>query len=171
MSPLDDLQRAAHRATPYSAQVPRSLQLRVDVHSTELTQLLRKHNVRTGALLTAHDPGGRRQSAPRNQKASALLRARIEALQLPFFPGQRKPEHCEQPQDGFLVLGITGGQAEALMVEFEQDALLWTPACGTPVLMLHPAARRITTASDLRRVATARAKPTAPGRGRAALAK
>jgi hypothetical protein len=148
--PLSETQRAAHRGAYYHAATPRSMPLRVDVHSTDLTQLMRKRFVQTAALLTAHNPAGKKQAPAKNKNANAALLARIEALGLAWLPGHRKAfKEGDPDEEGYLVFDISGGQLEALMVEFDQEVALWCPASGTPVLMLHPRARRNYSAADL----------------------
>jgi len=148
--PLSELQRAAHRGAYYHAATPRSMPLRVDVHSTDLTQLMRKRFVQTAALLTAHNPAGKKQTPAKNKKSNAALLVRIEALGLSWLPGHRKAFKDGDPdEDGYLVFDISGGQLEALMEEFDQEVALWCPSSGTPVLMLHPRARRNYSAAEL----------------------
>lgn len=148
--PLSESQRAAHRGAHYHAATPRSMPLRVDVHSTDLAQLMRKRFVQTAALLTAHNPAGKKQAPAKNKKANAALLARIEAMGLAWLPGYRKAfKEGDPDEDGYLVFDISGGQLETLMVEFDQEVALWCPSNGTPVLMLHPRARRNYSAADL----------------------
>lgn len=148
--PLSESQRAAHRGAYYHAATPRSMPLRVDMHSTDLTRLMRKRFVQTAALLTAHNPASKKQAPAKNKKANAALLARIEALGLAWLPGHRKAfKEGDPDEDGYLVFDISGGQLEALMVEFDQEVALWCPSSGTPVLMLHPRARRNYSAADL----------------------
>jgi hypothetical protein len=167
--PLSEELRAAHRGAHYHVATPRSMPLRYEVHSTDLTQLMRKRFVQSAALITAHNPAGKQQAVAKNKKANAALQARIDALGLPWLPGHRKALKEGAPdEDGYFVLGISGGQLEALMVEFDQEVTLWCPASGTPVLMLHPLARRNYYAAEmaweraLRDAAKSEAKPTAP---------
>lgn len=143
-------QRAAARAARYVARLPRALTLQVYSHSTELLQLLRKRAVSHAALITAHNPGGKRVSAARNAKAHVALGAQLEALGFASLPGHRESVDGGPIEEGYLVLGIGAGPLEALMVQFEQEAALWCPASGDPVLMLHPQARRNFTAADLK---------------------
>ena len=148
--PLSDEQRAAHRGAHYHAATPRSMPLHVYEHSTELTQQMRKRFVQTAALMTAHNPAGKAQTPAKNKKANAALLARIEARGLSWLPGHRKSfKEGDPDEEGYLVFGITGGQLEALMEEFDQEVALWCPASGTPVLMLHPRARRHYSAAEL----------------------
>ena len=147
---LSEELRAAHRGASYHAATPKAMPLKVDVHSTDLVQLMRKRFAQTAALITGHNPASKKQTPAKNKKANAALQARIEALSLGWLPGHRKAFKDGDPvEDGFLVFGITGGQLEALMVEFDQEVALWCPSSGTPVLMLHPLARRNYSAADI----------------------
>jgi len=147
---LSEELRAAHRGASYHATTPKAMPLKVDVHSTDLVQLMRKRFAQTAALITAHNPASKKQTPAKNKKANAALQGRIEALGLGWLPGHRKAFKDGDPvEDGFLVFGITGGQLEALMVEFDQEVALWCPSTGTPVLMLHPLARRNYSAADI----------------------
>lgn len=147
---LSEELRAAHRGASYHAATPKAMPLKVDVHSTDLVQLMRKRFVQTAALITAHNPASKKQTPAKNKKANVALQARIDALSLGWLPGHRKAFKEGDPiEEGFLVFGITGGQLEALMVEFDQEVTLWCPSSGTPVLMLHPLARRNYSAADI----------------------
>jgi hypothetical protein len=150
IAPLSLEQRAAHRAARYAVRTPRALPLQVYTHSTELLQLLRKRNCPHAALLTAHNPNGKRASAAKNAKAHAALGAQLESLGYAHLPGQREALDGGLAEEGYLVLGIGAGALEELMVQFEQEAALWCPASGDPVLMLHPQARRNFTAADIK---------------------
>lgn len=149
IQPLSLAQRAAHRAARYVARVPRTLPLHVYTHSTDLAQLLRKRAVNHAALLTAHNPRGKRASVAANAKAHAALGARLESLGYATLPGHRDALDGGPAEEGYLVLNLSAGPLEELMTQFDQEAALWCPLTGDPVLMLHPQARRNFYAADL----------------------
>jgi hypothetical protein len=142
-------QRAAHRAARYVARVPRALPLQVYTHSTELTQFLRKRSVNNAALMTAHNPRGKRASVAANTKAHAALGAHLEALGYTTVPGHREALDGGLVEEGYLILNINAGPLEELMTKFDQEAALWCPVTGDPVLMLHVQARRNFVAADM----------------------
>jgi hypothetical protein len=143
-APLPAEKLTALRATTYAVSTPRALPLKVGGTCPELTQLLRKRYVVTAALITAHNPMGQKSVSPaKNKKANAALVARIEEMGFPWLPAVRRGLTTgEEGEAGLFVFGIQGAQAEELMVEFEQTAILWFSAGGTAELMLHPQMRR-----------------------------
>lgn len=147
--PLTLSQRAAHRAARYVARTPRALPLQVGTHSTDLAQLLRKRSVSHAALLTAHNPRGKRAPPAVNAKAHAALGKQLEALGYTTLPGHRDALDGGLPEEGYLVLNINAGPLEELMTQFDQEVALWCPVTGDPVLMLHPQARRNFYAADM----------------------
>jgi len=147
--PLTLEQRAAHRAARYVVRQPKALPLQVYSHSSELASLLRKRNATHAALMTAHNPRGKRVTPAKNAKAHAALGARLQALGYATMPGCREALDGGQAEEGYLVFNINAGPLEVVMDEFEQEVALWCQASGEPVLMLHPQARRTLTAADL----------------------
>lgn len=141
IQPLSLSQRAAHRGARYVARIPRHIPLQMNIHSSDLAQLLRKRAVNHAALLTAHNPRGKRASAGANAKAHKALGAQLEALGYATLPGHRDAIDGGAAEDGYLVFNISAGPLEGLMVQFEQEVALWCPVSGDPVLMLHPQAR------------------------------
>lgn len=93
--------------------------------------------------MTACNPFGKKLSAAQNKTRHAALAAAIKKLKLAFLPAERRTQDNADAFDAaYLVLNITGAQAEALLMEFDQHALLWCNQSGPPELMLHPLVRQ-----------------------------
>ncbi|TFV98581.1 DUF3293 domain-containing protein [Oxalobacteraceae bacterium OM1] len=138
-----DAQRAACRTVSFTVRAPRLLRLQPGVRSPELVHLLKARSAPTAVLVCAAQAPGSRPSAARNKSLHKALAAAIQQLRLESFPAERHATQDEDASDpAYLVFGISGAQAEALLVEFGQDALLWCNQAGPPELMLHPSLRR-----------------------------
>lgn len=140
---LSAQQRAACRAALFTVHSPRRLNLQAGTRNYELTQLLKAHNAATAAVVTAYNPAGQKLPATKNRARHAALSAAIKKLKLAALPAERRSDGKEDPSDeAFLVLNISGAQAEALLTEFDQQALLWCNQSGAPELMVHPLMRQ-----------------------------
>lgn len=136
-------QRAAYRVMFYTVNLPRRLKLQAGIRNSELTQLLKNHGAATAAIITACNPAGFALPSSKNKARHAALGTAIKQLKLKALPAERKAEsNAEDADDAYLVLDISGAQAEALLTEFDQHALLWCNQSSPPELMLHPSVRQ-----------------------------
>jgi hypothetical protein len=143
LAELSAAQCASFRVTSYTVSTPRLLRLQAGVRNSDLIQLLRAHNALTAAVVTAYNPFGRKVAITQNKTRHAKLAATIKKLKLACLPAERKPQdNGTDAEAGYLIFNITGAQAEALLIEFDQQALLWCNQSGAPELMLHPLVRR-----------------------------
>ena len=142
LAPLSPAQRAACRSATYLVGTSRPFRLQAGQRSAELATLLRQSGSATGAMFIAANPFGRKPSAKELKALMAGMHTAVKALGLSTTPAQRDSGKSEVPGDaGLLVAGASCAQAEALMVQFGQPALLWCSATGTVELMLHPNTR------------------------------
>lgn len=140
---LSAAQRASCRATTFTIPSSRSLKLQAGVRNPDLARLLKTHNATTAAIVTAHNPGWRKLPVAQNKTRHAALAAAIKKLKLESLPAERHAyPGSESTEAAYLVLNISGAQAEALLTDFHQHALLWCNQSSPPELMLHPLLRK-----------------------------
>lgn len=140
---LSAQQRAAYRVMFYTVHMPRRLKLQAGIRNSELTQLLKTHGAMTAAIMTACNPAGSLLPNSKNKARHAALATAIKQLKLKVLPAERKAEgSTDAADDAYLILNISGAQAEALLTEFDQHALLWCNQSSPPELMLHPLVRQ-----------------------------
>lgn len=135
-------QRAVCRTLAYAVRAPRLLKLKPGVRCPELVHLLKAHNTTTAVIISTVNPSGVAATARGAKARQKALTAAIQRLRLECVPAEQLPMSEEDvPSPAYLVFDINGAQAEALLVEFDQHALLWCNQAGPPELMLHPALR------------------------------
>lgn len=134
--------RAVWRALSFAVRAPRLLRLKPGVRSPELVHLLKAHNTTTAVIIGTTDPSAPVAARGAKARQKALATA-IQQLRLECIPAEQAFMSDEEAAfPAYLVFGISGAQAEALLVEFGQMALLWCNQVGPPELMLHPALRQ-----------------------------
>jgi len=102
------------------------LRLRIGEDAPALRQLLHKHGTNRAAIITAHNPGARRQGAAANQAAQARLLHQAEELQLPLLHGHNRAEQGDGPvEPTVVILGIERQDACKLARDFDQVALVY----------------------------------------------
>lgn len=119
---------AAYHETQYHVHGDRPFTLRIDVPSSELLVLYRRHGVASSAFITACNPRSERMDEAANAFRQAALLAEINRRSLHSLPGLG--EHPTNGWDGepsFLVLDLSLEAAKALGRRFGQNAILW---CG-----------------------------------------
>jgi len=140
---LSAQQRNGFRGTTYTVHLPRRLKLQAGIRNSELAQLLRTQGAATAAVITACNPAGSPLPATKNKARHAALATAIKQLKLRCLPAERQAGNDGDASDeAFFILNISGAQAEALLMEFDQHALLWCNQFGPPELMLHPLVRQ-----------------------------
>ena len=137
---LSAQQRALCRATMFTVYAPRRLRLQAGIRNSDLSQLLKTHNALTAVIVTASNPAGQKLPLAKNKARHAALAAAIKKLKLATLPAEREGI-TDASDEAYLVLNISGAQAEALLTEFDQHALLWCNQSSAPELMLHPMMR------------------------------
>jgi hypothetical protein len=141
---LSAAQRESCRATSFTIRSSRLLRVQAGLRNPELARLLKMHNASTAALVAAYNPSGRVAAAKHNKTCDAALAAAIKTLKLTALPAQRHALGNGDASDpAYFVLNISGAQAEELLIQFDQHALLWCNQSGEPPeLMLHPLVRQ-----------------------------
>lgn len=137
---LSAQQRAVCRATMFTVHAPRRLRLQAGIRNSDLTQLLKTHNALTAVVVTAYNPAGQKLPATKNKARHAALATAIKRLKLATLPAEREGTD-DASDEAYLVFNISGAQAEGLLTEFDQHALLWCNQSSAPELMLHPLMR------------------------------
>lgn len=145
---LSAQQRALCRATTFTIHAPRRLRLQAGIRNSDLSQLLKTHNALTAVVVTAYNPAGQKLPPMKNKARHAALTTAIRKLKLATLPAEREGEN-DVSDEAYLVLNISGSQAEALLTEFDQHALLWCSQSSAPELMLHPQTRQRGNRPDL----------------------
>lgn len=140
---LSAQQRNAFRVTSYTVRLPRRLKLQAGIRNSELAQLLRTQGAATAAVITSCNPAGCPLPATKNKARHAALATAIKELKLKSLPAEcQAGDNDDDSDEAFLILNISGAQAEALLMEFDQYTLLWCNQSSPPELMLHPLVRQ-----------------------------
>ena len=137
---LSAQQRAMCRTTMFTVHAPRRLRLQAGIRNSELTHLLKTHNALTAVVVTAYNPAGQKLPGTKNKARHVALAATIKRLKLATLPAEREGSN-DASDEAYLVFNISGAQAEGLLTEFDQHALLWCNQSSAPELMLHPLMR------------------------------
>ncbi len=97
-----------------------------------LEGLLRRHEARSAAFITAHNPGSNIAPESINRTAQERLRQELEPLG-PLFEGiGAGADWPDEPS--FLVLGIGLEEAKSIGLRFDQNAIIWVEG-NTPQIV------------------------------------
>ena len=133
---LDPSLLAQYRAAHYSVDVNGTrIELRVDQPSPALDVVLRARGVTRWALVTAHNPRSSPRSAAENAEAQARLLRALEEQQHEVLPALGGAADGSWSEESLVVLGIDEAAAQALMVEYAQNAFL-VGVIGAPVRLV-----------------------------------
>ena len=127
----------AYRRAEYRVLARPAFTLRPGRVSAALARLLRAHGTATACLITAHNPGSRRQSAARNRGAERRLNAALRRSRPPFSAPSRAvdPQGLWPIESGRLVLGLRQRDVLALARRSGQRAVLWAGPRARPRLL------------------------------------
>ena len=115
----------AYREARYEVDGDLPLTLQVDAYSEALAALMTFNGVDSAAYVTAFNPGGARTEAALNTAADARLHAQLQAAGWRAVRASGHDPRGEWPDEpGWLVLGVTAAQADALGQAFGQNAVL-----------------------------------------------
>jgi hypothetical protein len=128
---------SAFRRTRYRVWIPGAeLVLRVDRTEPALATLLHAANARCAALLTAFNPGGRRQAAFGNRQLQRRLDEQLRGQGCATFAGRNEdPRGLWPAEPSLLVPGLPFTRAREIAARYGQAAFLWMDADGTPRLV------------------------------------
>ena len=128
---------AAFRATTYKvAGGNRVFSLRIGTSNPAFDEFLTSHSVRCWGIVTAQNPGGRRNAEKDNTAAQMRMQKVLEAARWPFLEAINHPDTDEWPvEPSFCVLNV--GKDELLMLAdaFDQLAIVFANALNPPQLL------------------------------------
>ena len=133
---LDQALIDAYLETEYRVHAEPPFKLRIGVHSTALCELHRQHGG-ISAFITAFNPYSRQLSETKNLARQEQLRVELLGAGYHFIPGiGQHPSNDWPGEPSFLVISISAEAAKALGKKYEQRAIVWNRADGTPELVL-----------------------------------
>lgn len=121
-----DLERAYREALYIVHAKDKNIHLKVGDSSSEMVELMRLHDVKSAALITAFNPRSVLVSAQENVRNHNVLVADINALGLESLSGEGGDVSNAWPSEpSVLALGISLQDAELLADRYRQNAFLW----------------------------------------------
>lgn len=128
---------AAYRQTLYEVFSDKGvIQLRVDVKSPPLDQLLQQYQQTTWALITACNPYSQPLSALENRNRNRTLAADLEKLGLPLLKALGRDETDQWPaEESLFIVGLNRVDAVYMGQKFSQNALLYGERGNPPELL------------------------------------
>ena len=138
---------AAYQATTYRADLPdgRAIALRIGVASPGLAALHSDYGVTRSVFVTAWNPFGEALPDADNHVAMVRLTAWLDSREIVWLPGAGVGDDGEwPPEPSLLALGLGEAEADALCMDFRQNAVVLCGEDATPRLWLHPNARATT---------------------------
>ena len=134
---------AAYLATRYRVFTEPAIDLRIGERSDAMVALLARHDVESAVFVTAFNPFSRPASDAGNATRQRALAARLAHLGLTTIAGAGIDPTGRWPaEESLLALGANRAAADALMVEFEQNAVVFVDRDGCAQLLMHPALRK-----------------------------
>jgi uncharacterized protein DUF3293 len=134
---IDPATLAAYRQTEYHVLGATPAVLRIGVHCPALAALHAAHDVQCSALITACNPHGVVLDAAVNrQRQKALAAQLLHQGRIGIEGLGRHPTNGWPAEQSFLVPGLSRVAAEALGLQFEQNAIVWAGADAVPELVL-----------------------------------
>lgn len=134
---IDSALERAYRDTVFEVDHPgQHFAIRIGEICAPLDALLRRHGQRDWAYVTACNPRSIRFPADENAQRQAALQTYLRAAGFVIYPGRGVPaEPGWEPEDSFLVLGITRERALQVGSMFEQNAVVAGEVGGAAVLL------------------------------------
>lgn len=121
-----DLERAYREALYIVHAKDKNIHLKVGDSSSEMVELMRLHDVKSAALITAFNPRSILATAEENVRNHNALVADINALGLESLSGEGGDVSNAWPSEpSVLALGISLQDAELLADRYRQNAFLW----------------------------------------------
>lgn len=135
---LDPTLVQAYRRTRYSAGLDgEAIVLRVDVPSPVMAAAIAAAGGPGAAFITAENPYSTQSAAHDNAASQALLKSELAALEATVFEGVGQGDDPTWPGEAsYLAVGISRDQACLLGRKYQQNAIVWIGANGTPELVL-----------------------------------
>jgi hypothetical protein len=135
---LDPALVQAYRRTRYSAGLDgEAIVLMVDVPSPVMAAAIAAAGAPGAAFITAENPYSTPSAAQNNAASQALLKSELAALGATVFEGVGQGDDPNWPGEAsYLAVGISRDQACLLGRNYQQNAIVWIGANGTPELVL-----------------------------------
>ena len=135
---LDPALVQAYRRTRYSAGLDgEAIVLMVDVPSPVMAAAIAAAGAPGAAFITAENPYSTQSAAHDNAASQALLKSELAALGATVFEGVGQGDDPNWPgEESYLAVGISRDQACLLGRNYQQNAIVWIGANGTPELVL-----------------------------------
>ena len=129
---------AAYMRTRYRALTPEGeIVLRIGEPSDAITQLIRAAGAKGAAFITAENPFSEQLSASENYVRQKCLRDDLALLGATAFEGEGQGDDPAWPAEtSYLAVGITYDEARDLGTKYQQNAIVWIDATGTPELLM-----------------------------------
>lgn len=137
-SSLDPTLIQAYRRTRYSADLDgEAIVLMVDSPSPVMAAAIAAAGAPGAAFITAENPYSTSSAAQDNAASQALLKSELAALGATLFEGVGQGDDPNWPGEAsYLAVGISRDQACLLGRKYQQNAIVWIGADGTPELVL-----------------------------------
>ncbi|WP_061167835.1 nitrile hydratase accessory protein [Caballeronia hypogeia] len=140
--PLPAAMLHAYNVAIYRIAGQPDIDMMVGVANDAVAAMLARHAVESAVFVTAFNPFSQELSPEENAERQRALMLRIEALGLRALPGEGMNAARTWIEASYLVLGATLEIADALMIEFGQNAVVHIGRDGLPRLLLHPDSMR-----------------------------
>lgn len=128
----------AYKRTRYLVHTKdRIIALRIGEPSKELTNLLHSAQAVGGAFITAENPLSEALAADENKARQSRLREDLIGLGALVIDGAGQGDDPSWPAEAsYAAIGISREQACGLGRKYQQNAIVWFDAGGTPELIL-----------------------------------
>lgn len=119
--------REATSNTSYWVDIEPPIEIRIGAHNAALDELLRAHNVKSWAFITAFNPNSETHTLEQNLALNEKLSQRIHTAGYTMIEGHDHSDSGAWPDErSFLALGIERAAARELGREFRQVGIV----CG-----------------------------------------
>jgi nitrile hydratase accessory protein len=115
------------------------IDMRIGAHHAALTSLMKQHDATSAVFVTAFNPFGVKKAPAENDARNRALVERLGQWTLAALPGEGfDVERKWGIEASVFVPGATRDMADALLREFEQNAIVFIDERAVPELVLHP---------------------------------
>ncbi|SAK97691.1 Nitrile hydratase beta subunit [Caballeronia fortuita] len=133
-----------YRAAIYRIDAQPCIEMKIGVENRDVLALLETHGVESAVFVTTFNPFGRVLTPEENAARQRVLIARVAEMGLRALPGEGiDPLDVWSAEASLFVLGATEELADALMSEFEQNAVVFVERGGVPELRVNVASRSL----------------------------
>lgn len=134
--PISQDLRSAYKNTTYWVFEP-PISIRIGSKNSALDQFMTEHQVSEWCYITAWNPESRSLNKIENNSRNKELAHHLESQNYSFFEGAGIPDSDDwQPEESFLVLGISKSNAISLAKKFRQNAVIYGEKGKTAELLV-----------------------------------